>query len=113
MTHLSSYASRIDLPAEVVLPDPMICLAGANIWAALVAYRTGVFIPPPEFSQARLDGTYNSLVDTLEKQRNGDSKKKFYKLMNTLYLKVSQTSVATADASGSANSIICLDIDSD
>ncbi|KAF8201927.1 hypothetical protein K438DRAFT_2103329 [Mycena galopus ATCC 62051] len=82
-------SNQIDLPAEVVLPDPMICLTGANIWAALVAYQTGVFIPPPEFSQARLDGTYNSLLDTLEKQRNGDSKKKFNKLMNTLYLKVS------------------------
>ncbi|KAJ7850803.1 hypothetical protein B0H14DRAFT_3663818 [Mycena olivaceomarginata] len=46
-----------DRPNEVVLPDAMICVAGANLWAALLAWQTGYYVPAPEFNQARLEGT--------------------------------------------------------
>ncbi|KAJ7892130.1 hypothetical protein B0H14DRAFT_3854913 [Mycena olivaceomarginata] len=46
-------SNRKDRPTEVVLPDAMICLAGANAFVALQAWQTGVYIPVPEFSQGR------------------------------------------------------------
>ncbi|KAJ7867366.1 hypothetical protein B0H14DRAFT_345498 [Mycena olivaceomarginata] len=80
---------RIDRPGEIVLPDAMICLAGANIWAALLAYETGRYVPAKDFSQDRLENTYTSLLEVLNKQRNGLSAKFFNNTMHELYLKVS------------------------
>ncbi|KAJ7438608.1 hypothetical protein FB451DRAFT_1570207 [Mycena latifolia] len=62
--------NREDRPTEVVLPDAMICLAGANVWAALQAWLTGRYVHPEEFSQGRLESTYNSLLTIMEEQRN-------------------------------------------
>ncbi|KAJ7736808.1 hypothetical protein B0H16DRAFT_1500378 [Mycena metata] len=107
-------SNRDDRPNEVVLPDPMICLAGSFVWAALQTYSTGRFVPAPEFSQARLEGTYKSLLAVLTAQREGKSAKTFNRTMHELYVKVSHSQIATASAaSGSANNIICLDIDSE
>ncbi|KAJ7601792.1 hypothetical protein DFH06DRAFT_1401021 [Mycena polygramma] len=106
-------SNRADRPHEIVLPDAMICLAGCNMWAALMAYQTGRHVPAPEFSQARLEGTYNSLLAVLEKQRAGSSAKYFNTTMHKLYLKVSQSPDVAMEASGSANSAICLPVDSD
>ncbi|KAJ7789249.1 hypothetical protein B0H14DRAFT_2718827 [Mycena olivaceomarginata] len=103
---------RIDRPGEIVLPDAMICLAGANIWAALLAYETGRYVPAKDFSQDRLENTYTSLLEVLNKQRNGLSAKFFNNTMHELYLKVSHSAVV-ADTSSSANNVICLPIDSD
>ncbi|KAJ7094256.1 hypothetical protein C8R44DRAFT_814109 [Mycena epipterygia] len=90
----------------------MICLAA--VWASLLAYSTGRFVPPPEFNQARLEGMYKTLLNIMEEQRSGRSAKAFNGIMHDLYRKVSQSSVAVAAAaSGSANNVICLDIDSD
>ncbi|KAJ7488642.1 hypothetical protein B0H11DRAFT_2405610 [Mycena galericulata] len=106
--------NRDDRPTEVVLPDAMICLAGANVWAAILSYQTGYYVRPPEFNQARLEGTYKSLLDIMQKQRDGLSAETFNRVMHDLYLKVSQSPATdAAAASGSANNVICLDIDSD
>ncbi|KAJ7821263.1 hypothetical protein B0H14DRAFT_2831731 [Mycena olivaceomarginata] len=78
----------------------MICLAGANIWAALLAYETGRYVPAKDFSQDRLENTYTSLLEF------------FNNTMHELYLKVSHSAVV-ADTSSSANNVICLPIDSD
>ncbi|KAJ6559264.1 hypothetical protein B0H10DRAFT_2240543 [Mycena sp. CBHHK59/15] len=105
---------RADHPEEVVLPDAMICLATVNLWASLLAYSTGRYVPPPEFNQAPLEGMYKTLLDIMQEQRNGKSGKAFNGIMHDLYRKVSQSSVPVATAaSGSGNSVICLEIDSD
>ncbi|KAJ6553785.1 hypothetical protein DFH09DRAFT_1166687 [Mycena vulgaris] len=110
--HLKS--NRADRPNEVVLPDAMICLAGANAWAGLQAWATGHYVPAPEFSQGRLESTYQSLLGILEDQRSGKSSKAFNGIMHDLYVKVSQSQSGVApNASGSANNVISLDIDSD
>ncbi|KAJ6583662.1 hypothetical protein B0H10DRAFT_1962145 [Mycena sp. CBHHK59/15] len=64
---------RADRPEEVVLPYAMICLATVNLWASLLAYSTGHYVPPPpEFNQARLEGMYKTLLDIMQEQRNGN-----------------------------------------
>ncbi|KAF7336357.1 hypothetical protein MVEN_02184200 [Mycena venus] len=103
---------RIDRPAEVVLPDAMICLAGANVWAALLSYETGRYVPAKDFSQDRLENTYTSLLAVINKQRDGPSAKFFNNTMHELYLKASHSAVV-AEGSSSANNVICLPIDSD
>ncbi|KAF7378483.1 hypothetical protein MSAN_00275700 [Mycena sanguinolenta] len=105
-------SNRADRPEELVLPDAMICLAGANIWAALRAWETGRYVEAKEFSQERLENTYTSLQAVLETQRNGLSAKNFNKTMHELYKKVTQSNSSEA-ALGSANSVICLPIDID
>ncbi|KAJ7731727.1 hypothetical protein B0H16DRAFT_199164 [Mycena metata] len=103
-----------DRPNEVVLPDAMMCLGATFIWGALQCYSTGRFVPASEFSEARLENTYTSLADVLEKQRAGPSAKRFNKTMHDLYVNVSHSqSAAAPGASGSANNVICLEIDSD
>ncbi|KAJ7775248.1 hypothetical protein B0H14DRAFT_3588302 [Mycena olivaceomarginata] len=112
--HLKDLEShQKDRPNEVVLPDAMICVAGANLWAALLAWQTGYYVPAPEFNQARLEGTYKSLVNIMESQRSGPSAKVFNKCMHELYLKVSGARSVVASGSGSANNIISLDVDSE
>ncbi|KAJ7189877.1 hypothetical protein GGX14DRAFT_580309 [Mycena pura] len=112
--HVSELVShRTDRPRDVVLPDAMIGLVGANVWAAIVSYQTGRFVPAKEFSQARLENTYNSLVAVLENQRAGKSAKYFNTTMHKLYLKVFQSPDIAMEASGSANNVICLPVDSD
>ncbi|KAJ6449865.1 hypothetical protein C8R45DRAFT_1114423 [Mycena sanguinolenta] len=107
-------SNRADRPEEIVLPDPMICLAGANVWAALNAWETGHFVHAKEFSQARLENTYKALLDVMRKQRSGQSAKSFNRTMHQLYTKISHLQAGAAAAtSGSANNIICLPIDSD
>ncbi|KAJ6533573.1 hypothetical protein B0H19DRAFT_1111294 [Mycena capillaripes] len=106
-------SKRLDRPNEVVLPDPMICLAGANIWAALTAWKTGEYVHVKEFSQELLENTYHSLLAVIEKQRNGPSSKAFNSTMHELYLKASRSSAVSVAASGSANNVISLAIDSD
>ncbi|KAJ6459577.1 hypothetical protein C8R45DRAFT_1221320 [Mycena sanguinolenta] len=105
-------SNRADRPQEIVLPDAMICLAAANVWAALQAWETGRHVPARDFTQERLENTYTSLCEVLEKQRNGSSAKNFNKTMHDLYNKVSNSN-STEAASGSANSVIALAIDSD
>ncbi|KAJ7116294.1 hypothetical protein C8R44DRAFT_879677 [Mycena epipterygia] len=110
--HLNDLKSnRKDRPTEVVLLDAMICLAGANAFAALQAWQTGVYIPAPEFSQGRLESTYKSLVAVVDEQCS-KSPKIFNKLMHDLYLAVAK-SPSGPSASGSANNVISLAIDSD
>ncbi|KAF7350671.1 hypothetical protein MSAN_01627700 [Mycena sanguinolenta] len=100
-------SNRADRPEELVLPDAMICLAGANIWAALRAWETGRYgyVEAKEFSQERLENTYTSLQAVLETQRNGLLAKNFNKTMHKLYKKVTQSNSSEA-ALGSANSVI-------
>ncbi|KAJ7896208.1 hypothetical protein B0H13DRAFT_2338538 [Mycena leptocephala] len=105
-------SNRKDRPTEVVLPDSMICLAGANAYTALQAWQTGVYIPAPEFSQGRLESTYQSLIAVMEEQRT-KSPKIFNKLMHDLYLAVAKSPSGPSTASGSANNVISLAIDSD
>ncbi|KAF7377237.1 hypothetical protein MSAN_00144000 [Mycena sanguinolenta] len=81
---------RADCTDEVVLPDAMIWLAGANVWAALRAWETGRYVQARDFSQERLENTYTSLLAVLEAQRNGSSAKYFNKTMHELYLKTIQ-----------------------
>ncbi|KAJ7094932.1 hypothetical protein C8R44DRAFT_381361 [Mycena epipterygia] len=104
---------RKDRPSEVTLPDAMICMAGAHVWAALQPWQTGHYILAPEFSQGRLKGTYKSLLDILHRQRASASSKTFNKVMHDLYLRVSGSQAGPATALGSVNNVICLDIDSD
>ncbi|KAJ7041312.1 hypothetical protein C8F04DRAFT_1253007 [Mycena alexandri] len=87
-------SNRLDRPNEVILPDPMVCLAGAFVWGALNAYATG------------------RLLAVLVKQREGKSAKTFNRTMHELYVKVSHSQAVTG-TSGSANNVICLAIDSD
>ncbi|KAJ6523172.1 hypothetical protein B0H19DRAFT_1277038 [Mycena capillaripes] len=103
---------RSDRPAEVVLPDAMICLAAANVWAALLAYETGCHVPAKDFSQDRLENTYTSFLAVLNTQRSASGARFFNKTMHELYLKVSH-SVVVAETTGSTNNIICLPVDSD
>ncbi|KAJ7358288.1 hypothetical protein DFH08DRAFT_802122 [Mycena albidolilacea] len=105
-------SNRADRPTEVVLPDAMMCMAGAHAWAALQAYQTGVYVPAPEFSQGRLENTYQSLLSVMEQQRS-NSPKTFNRIMHELYLKVSNSTDSTALGTGSANIVISLAIDSD
>ncbi|KAJ7812810.1 hypothetical protein B0H14DRAFT_2605528 [Mycena olivaceomarginata] len=105
-------SNRKDRPTEVVLPDAMICLAGANAFAALQAWQTGVYIPAPEFSQGRLESTYKSLITVMDEQRS-KSPKIFNKLMHNLYLAVAKSPSGPSAASGSVNNVISLAIDSD
>ncbi|KAJ7835275.1 hypothetical protein B0H14DRAFT_3707144 [Mycena olivaceomarginata] len=112
--HLKDLEShQKDRANKVVLPDAMICVAGANLWAALLAWQTGYYVPAPEFNQACLEGTYKSLVNIMESQRSGPSAKVFNKCMHELYLKVSGARSVVASGSGSANNIISLDVDSE
>ncbi|KAJ7021825.1 hypothetical protein C8F04DRAFT_1139779 [Mycena alexandri] len=107
-------SNRADRPQEIVPPDPMICLAGANAWAALNTWETGHFVHAKEFSQARLENTYKSLLAVLKEQRSGQSAKSFNRTMHQLYTKVSHLQAGAGSAtSGSASNIICLPIDSD
>ncbi|KAJ6547740.1 hypothetical protein DFH09DRAFT_1087497 [Mycena vulgaris] len=86
----------------------------STAWAGLQAWATGHYVPAPEFSQGRLESTYQSLLGILEDQRSGKSSKAFNGIMHDLYVKVSQSQPGVApNASGSANNVISLDIDSD
>jgi hypothetical protein len=88
----------------------MICLAAANVrvplasassikfnifpcqvFGALQAYSTGNYVPAPEFSQGRLEGTYLSLVQFIDDQYAGSEAniKAFHKIMHQLYLNAS------------------------
>ncbi|KAJ6615498.1 hypothetical protein B0H10DRAFT_1949863 [Mycena sp. CBHHK59/15] len=106
-------SSRADRPREKELPDPLVSLVATNIWAALSAWKTGVYVPAPEFSQGHLEGTYKSHIQTMQDLRNGNTSKEFYDLMHQLYLKASQSQSEVAVASGSASSIIRLDLADD
>ncbi|KAJ7871066.1 hypothetical protein B0H13DRAFT_2350135 [Mycena leptocephala] len=64
-------SKRKDRPSEVVLPDSMICLAGANAYTALQTWQTGVYIPAPNSARGVL--------------------KIFNKLMHDLYLAVAKS----------------------
>ncbi|KAJ7794672.1 hypothetical protein B0H14DRAFT_2621663 [Mycena olivaceomarginata] len=107
-------SNRPDRPMEVVLPDAMLYLGTVNAWAAVTAWESGHYIYQKEFSQARHENMYKSLLEVLQKQRNGHSAKTFNRTMHELYIKVfrSQAGIAPA-ASGSANDVISLAIDSD
>ncbi|KAJ7339145.1 hypothetical protein DFH08DRAFT_1013982 [Mycena albidolilacea] len=112
VTELKS--NRPDRPMEVVLPDAMLCLGTVNAWAAATAWESGHYVYQKEFSQARLENTYKSLLEVLQKQRNGHSAKTFNRTMHELYIKVSRSQAGVASAaSGSANDVISLAIDSD
>ncbi|KAJ7865471.1 hypothetical protein B0H14DRAFT_3599385 [Mycena olivaceomarginata] len=104
---------QTDRPTEVVLPDPMICLAATNVWAALLAYQTGHYVPATEFNQARLEGTYRSLLEIMKGQCSGSSAKLFNKRMHDLYLKVSGPQTVVTSTAGSANNIISLGLESE
>ncbi|KAJ7799411.1 hypothetical protein B0H14DRAFT_3491637 [Mycena olivaceomarginata] len=63
----------------------MICVVGANLWAALLAWQMGYYVPAPEFILARLEGTYKSLINIMESQRSVPSAKVFNKCMHELF----------------------------
>ncbi|KAJ7847288.1 hypothetical protein B0H13DRAFT_1907365 [Mycena leptocephala] len=84
----------------------------SEAYTALQTWQTGVYIPAPEFSQGRLESTYQSLLAVMEEQRT-KSPKIFNKLMHDLYLAVAKSPSGPSTTSGSANNVISLAIDSD
>ncbi|KAJ7136422.1 hypothetical protein C8R43DRAFT_1132568 [Mycena crocata] len=99
------------LPKEPELPAPMICIAAANILAAILTYRTGTYVEAPEFSQSRLESTYVTLMNIVQGQRAGSdlNARAFHKVMHQIYLKASNIP-AVAAASGSAANVMELDL---
>ncbi|KAJ7253653.1 hypothetical protein C8J57DRAFT_1473922 [Mycena rebaudengoi] len=92
-------STRTDRPREKVLPEPLVCVVSANIWAAIC--------------QALLEGAYRKHMDDMKDMRTGNSKKTFHKLMHELFVKASQTRTGFITGSGSAANIVTLAIDDD
>ncbi|KAJ7713405.1 hypothetical protein B0H14DRAFT_2644819, partial [Mycena olivaceomarginata] len=103
-------------PNERELPAPMICLVGADIHAASLAYSTGSYVPAPEFSQSRLEGIYLAHMATIEENRRNETPNEqanaraFHKVMHQLYLNATKSSAPLAPSSG-ANKIMRLDLE--
>ncbi|KAJ7221207.1 hypothetical protein C8J57DRAFT_1482478 [Mycena rebaudengoi] len=106
-------STRTDRPREKVLPEPLVCVVSANIWAAIVAWKSGRHVAGTEFSQALLEGAYRKHMDDMKDMRTGNSKKTFHKLMHELFVKASQTRTGFITGSGSAANIVTLAIDDD
>ncbi|KAJ7767849.1 hypothetical protein B0H14DRAFT_3509735 [Mycena olivaceomarginata] len=103
-----------ELPNEKELPASMIGLVGTIVFASIMTYSTGRYLPASEFSQSRLEDTYLALVQMIDGQRtqsNPAKVKAFHKVMHQLYLDASNSKGPTRSApSGSAANVMQLDL---
>ncbi|KAJ6604076.1 hypothetical protein B0H10DRAFT_1957479 [Mycena sp. CBHHK59/15] len=108
----NSRGSDQDLPKEFELPDAMPVLVASHVAGALHNWKTGR-CQNSDFTQERLEATYNSLIKLMAAIRE-DTPELCHNVMHALYKKTTQSqSAATVASLGSARNVIRLDLADD
>ncbi|KAJ6598035.1 hypothetical protein B0H10DRAFT_2231690 [Mycena sp. CBHHK59/15] len=108
----NSRGSDQDLPKEFELSDAMPVLVASHVAGALHNWKTGR-CQNSDFTQERLEATYNSLIKLMAAIRE-DTPELCHNVMHALYKKTTQSqSAATVASLGSARNVIRLDLADD
>ncbi|KAJ7692017.1 hypothetical protein B0H14DRAFT_2651829 [Mycena olivaceomarginata] len=106
--NLDLFASTsVNHPDRVELPDAMVCLAATAVYGALVGCRTTGILQNIPFTEGAYEDIYRNQMRTLIDTR-ATAPVALYRVLHRLYILITESTAATATATGSSSVLINL-----